>query len=157
MSETYYARLAALASSPAATPADLLPKLRQLLTQVLRDECKHREAPFADLSQAIGLVAYDHNLPPLLRRQLQNLRLVANLVLHESYPGTAAEAASGFVAVAELVRHLGGVAYTGPLPAGAGLSAEEQAQAILEAEAPVPAASPVWRVQVLHADLGTGQ
>ncbi|MFD1872579.1 DEAD/DEAH box helicase [Hymenobacter bucti] len=157
MSETYYARLAALASAPAATPADLLPKLRQLLEKVLRDECKRREAPFADLSQAIGLVAYDHNLPPRLRRQLQNLRLVANLVLHESYPGTAAEAATGFVAVAELVRHLSGAAYTGPLPAGAAASAEEQAQALIEAEAPVPAASPVWRVQVLHADLATGQ
>jgi DNA replication ATP-dependent helicase Dna2 len=59
LSETYYARLAALASAPAATPADQLPKLRQLLEKVLRDECKRREAPFADLSQAIGLVAYD--------------------------------------------------------------------------------------------------
>ena len=127
MSETYYARLAALASAPAATPADQLPKLRQLLEKVLRDECKRREAPFADLSQAIGLVAYDHNLPPLLRRQLQNLRLVANLVLHESYPGKAAEVATGFVAVAELVRRLSGSAYTGPLPAGAAATAEEQA------------------------------
>jgi DNA replication ATP-dependent helicase Dna2 len=157
LSETYYARLAALASAPAASPADQLPKLRQLLEKALRDECKRREAPFADLSQAIGLVAYDHNLPPLLRRQLQNLRLVANLVLHESYPGKAAEVATGFVAVAELVRHLSGAAYTGPLPAGAAASAEEQAITLLEAEAPVPAASPVWRVQVLHADLGTGQ
>jgi DNA replication ATP-dependent helicase Dna2 len=157
LSESYYARLAALATAPAATPADQLPKLRQLLEKVLRDECRRREAPFADLSQAIGLVAYDHSLPPLLRRQLQNLRLVANLVLHESYPGTAAEVAAGFLAVAELVRHLSGTAYTGPVPTGGLKKAAEQAAALLETTVAVPGASPVWRVQVLHADLATGQ
>ncbi|MGI4865780.1 MAG: AAA domain-containing protein [Janthinobacterium lividum] len=156
MSETYYARLAALATAPAATPADQLPKLRQLLEKVLRDECRRREAPFADLSQAIGLVAYDHGLPPLLRRQLQNLRLVANLVLHESYPGTPAEAAAGFAAVADLVRHLTGDWYAGPVLPG-GLDKLGEAAALVEATVLVPAISPVWRVQVLHVDLATGQ
>ena len=152
--ETYHARLAELATAPTATPADQLPRLRRLLEQVLRDECRRRAAPYADLSQAIGLVAYDHALPPLLRRQLQNLRLVANLVLHESYPGTPAEAAAGFGAVADLVRHLTGEWYAGPaLPGGQ----PSEPAARLEAPVLVPAISPVWRVQVLHADLASGQ
>ncbi|AWM31891.1 AAA domain-containing protein [Hymenobacter nivis] len=158
MPKSYYARLAALATAPAATPADQLPKLRQLLEQVLRDECRRREAPFADLSQAIGLVAYDHRLPPLLRRQLQNLRLTANLVLHESYPGTPAEAAAGFGALARLVQHLTGAAYEGPVPAGGLQATDEQDLARAEALAAQPlAAAPTWRVQVLHADLATGR
>ncbi|TPG63568.1 AAA domain-containing protein [Hymenobacter nivis] len=158
MPESYYARLTALATAPAATPADQLPKLRQLLEQVLRDECRRREAPFADLSQAIGLVAYDHRLPPLLRRQLQNLRLTANLVLHESYPGTPAEAAAGFGAVARLVEHLTGAPYEGPVPAGGLQAADEQGEARTESPGAQPlAAAPAWRVQVLHADLATGQ
>ncbi|OGX90267.1 hypothetical protein [Hymenobacter coccineus] len=113
MPESYYARLSALATAPAATPADQLPKLRQLLEQVLRDECRRREAPFADLSQAIGLVAYDHRLPPLLRRQLQNLRLTATWYCTKATPGTPAEAAAGFGALARLVEHLTGEVYDG--------------------------------------------
>ena len=163
--EAFYRRLAALATAPAAAPADQLPRLRQLLEQVLRAECQRRQAPFADLSQAIGLVAYDRGLPPLLRRQLQNLRLQANLVVHESYPGTVAEVATGFGAVAELLRHLGGPAYAGPRPPGApAAGAEEEAptneiaeSVAVEALGPLPAASPAWRVRVLHADLATGQ
>ncbi len=149
-----------LAAAPAATPADQLPKLRQLLEKVLRDECRRREAPFADLSQAIGLVAYDQGLPPLLRRKLQNLRLIANLVLHESYPGTPAEVAGGFRAVADLVQHLTGEAYAGPLPAG-GFDEEVENQDIIVSPATtaaaLAAAGTAWRVQVLHADLATGQ
>ncbi|MVN75639.1 AAA family ATPase [Hymenobacter sp. HMF4947] len=160
MSESYYARLAALATAPAATPADQLPKLRQLLEKVLREECRRRDAPFADLSQAIGLVAYDHGLPPLLRRQLQNLRLVANLVLHESYPGTPAEAATGFAAVAELLRHLTNEAYTGPVLAG-GVGEEAIAEPTVLSPAAtavaLAAAGTAWRVQVLHVDLATGR
>jgi len=148
-----HAHLAALASAPAATPADQLPRLRRVLEQLLRQECARREAPFADLSQAIGLVAYDRGLTAHLRRRLQNLRLQANLVLHESYPGTPAEAANGFAAVAELLGHLGGRPYTGPRLAGATL--EEPASIGPTAE--TPAASLVWRVRVLHADLATGQ
>jgi DNA replication ATP-dependent helicase Dna2 len=162
LSESYYTRLAALAAAPAATPADQLPKLRQLLEKILRDECRRREAPFADLSQAIGLVAYDHGLPSLLRRRLQNLRLIANLVLHESYPGTAAEVAGGFAAVAELVRHLTGETYAGPVPAG-GSEAEVEGQDSVASPSPSATVVPLaavgiaWRVQVLHADLATGQ
>ena len=44
-----------------------------------------------NLSQAIGQVAYAHELPSALRAHLQALRLAANLVVHESYAGTAAE------------------------------------------------------------------
>ncbi|NML64330.1 AAA family ATPase [Hymenobacter sp. RP-2-7] len=168
-SEAFYARLAALATAPAAAPADQLPRLRQLLEQMLRAECQRRQAPFADLSQAIGLVAYDQGLPPLLRRQLQNLRLQANLVLHESYPGTAAEVATGFGAVAALLRHLGGPPYAGPRPAGSPSPAADEAPAAAAAAdetalmaSPAPlglplVASPAWRVRVLHADLASGQ
>ena len=46
--EAFYARLTALATAPAAAPADQLPRLRQLLEQVLRAECQRRAAPFAD-------------------------------------------------------------------------------------------------------------
>ena len=158
LSEPYFARLAALATAPAAAPADQLPRLRQLLEQVLRDECRRRAAPFADLSQAIGLVAYDRGLPPRLRRQLQNLRLTANLVLHESYPGTPAEAAAGFGALARLVQHLTGAAYEGPVPAGGLQDADSQDDDCTEALGAQPlAAAPTWRVQVLHADLATGR
>ncbi|MGI4870267.1 MAG: AAA domain-containing protein [Janthinobacterium lividum] len=155
MPQTTYAHLAALAAAPAATPADQLPKLRRLLEKVLRDECRRREAPFADLSQAIGLVAYDHALPSALRQQLQNLRLTANLVLHESYPGTAAEVAAGFGAVAELVRHLSGMAYVGPVPAGGEPAAAPVSSPV--AAVALAAVNVAWRVQVLHADLATGQ
>ena len=55
-----------------------------------------------------------HELPLALRQQLQALRLAANLVVHESYAGTPAEAAGGFAAVAALVLHLSGGAYAGP-------------------------------------------
>ena len=151
----FHARLATLAAAPAA-PADQLPRLRQLLEQLLRAECQRREAPFADLSQAIGLVAYDRGLPAALRQRLQNLRLQANLVLHESYPGTAAEAATGFGAVAELLGHLGGQPYAGPRLAGLSQNTVEQ-ELTEEAAAVLPAPSPVWRVRVLHADLASGQ
>ena len=154
----HYDRLAALATA-AAAPADQLPRLRRLLEQVLREECSRREAPFVDLSQAIGLVAYAQELPPPLRQQLQNLRLRANLVLHESYPGTAAEVAAGFGAVAELLGHLGGQPYAGPYPPGTP-SAEEAATQDVEATdaaALAPAAGPVWRVRVLHADPAAGR
>ena len=120
MPTRYYSYLAALAADATAAPADQLPKLRKLLETVLRDDCKAREAPFIDLNQAIGQAAYAHELPAALRQQLQALRLAANLVLHESYAGTPAEAARGFAAVAGLVLHLTGVAYAGPPLPGAG-------------------------------------
>ena len=161
IAEPHYARLAALATAPAAAPADHLPQLRRLLEQVLREECRRREAPFADLSQAIGLVAYDHNLPTPLRRRLQNLRLQANLVLHESYPGTAAEVANGFAAVATLLGHLSGQPYAGPRPDGELEAEDTDLEAVVgsaqaAAATTVASASPVWRVRVLHADLAAG-
>jgi DNA replication ATP-dependent helicase Dna2 len=163
MSSPYYLRLAALAADATAAPADQLPKLRKLLETVLRDDCKAREAPFIDLNQAIGQAAYAHELPTALRQQLQALRLAANLVLHESYPGTPAEAARGFAAVAGLVLRLTGEAYAGPKLSPAGTA--QVAEAVQE-EVNVPLASvalaglatalTVWRVRVLHADLATG-
>ncbi len=161
MPTRYYSRLATLAADATAAPADQLPKLRKLLETVLRDDCKAREAPFIDLNQAIGQVAYTHELPVALRQQLQALRLAANLVLHESYPGTPAEAACGFAAVAGLVLRLTGVAYAGPpLPVvSAGQIAEappEAAAAPLLGVVVAPVALTVWRVRVLHADLATG-
>ena len=173
MSSPYYSRLAALAAEATAAPADQLPKLRKLLETVLRDDCKAREVPFIDLNQAIGQVAYAHELPVALRQQLQALRLAANLVLHESYPGTPVEAARGFATVAGLLLHLTGTAYAGPpLPVAAEkvVEAAEAAPAAAEA-APMSggqaalaagpavssaAARAVWRVRVLHADLATG-
>ena len=169
MSSPYYLRLAALAADATAAPADQLPKLRKLLETVLRDDCKARETPFIDLNQAIGQIAYTHELPAALRQQLQALRLAANLVLHESYPGTPAEAARGFAAVAGLVLRLTGTAYAGPpLP----VAAAEKVAATAEAAPVAPttalvtgvavgvsgaaAALAVWRVRVLHADLATG-
>ncbi|WP_460503374.1 hypothetical protein, partial [Hymenobacter agri] len=130
MPARYFPRLAALASDAAATPADQLPRLRKLLEAVLRDEYKRRGVSFGNLSQAIGFVAYEHELTGRLRHQLQALRLSANLVLHESYPGTVAEVAAGFQAVAELIEQLTGVLYDGPalqLPPNAGLEDNEQA------------------------------
>ncbi len=165
MPTRYYSRLAALAADATAAPADQLPKLRKLLETVLRDDCKAREIPFLDLNQAIGQAAYAHELPAALRQQLQALRLAANLVLHESYPGTPAEAARGFAAVAGLVLHLTGVAYAGPALAPPALSAAPliagQAEAApVAAPAPLPPSGPAalstWRVRVLHADLATG-
>ena len=162
MPTRYYPRLAALATDTGATPADQLPKLRKLLEAVLRDECQRQEAPFANLSQAIGLVAFANGLPLPLRSQLQALRLAANLVVHESYVGTAAEAAQGFGAIAALVLHLTGSGYAGP-PLPAVLPAKEAAAnpvAATPAKAFVPAAeasSAVWRVNVLHANTGTGE
>ncbi len=159
MPTRYYSRLAALAADPAAAPADQLPQLRKLLETVLRDECKQREAPFVNLNQAIGLVAYAQDLPLALRQQLQALRLAANLVVHESYAGTPAEVASGFAAVAALVLHLSGEAYPGPRPPETPAPpAAPAAEAAASTKAPAPdAAGAVWRVSVLHADLATGE
>ncbi|MBH8557030.1 DEAD/DEAH box helicase [Hymenobacter negativus] len=161
MPTRYYSRLAALAADPAAAPADQLPKLRKLLEAVLRDDCKAREAPFIDLNQAIGQAAYTHELPAALRQQLQALRLAANLVVHESYAGTRAEAAQGFAAVAALVLHLTGAAYAGPAlpqPLVEAAAPTEPAEIAIDAGAHIPeaAASTTWRVRVLHADLATG-
>ncbi|MDB5271204.1 MAG: hypothetical protein JWP58_4244 [Hymenobacter sp.] len=160
MPTRYYSRLAALAADPAAAPADQLPKLRKLLETVLRDDCKAREAPFIDLNQAIGQAAYTHELPAALRQQLQALRLAANLVVHESYAGTRAEAAQGFAAVAALVLHLTGAAYAGPAlpqPAAEAAAAPTETAAIAATvHIPEAAASTTWRVRVLHADLATG-
>jgi DNA replication ATP-dependent helicase Dna2 len=159
MPTRYYLRLAALAADPAAAPADQLPKLRKLLETVLRDDCKAREAPFIDLNQAIGQAAYTHELPAALRQQLQALRLAANLVVHESYAGTRAEAAHGFAAVAALVLHLTGAAYAGPAlpqPAAEAVAAPTETVATVATHIPEAAASITWRVRVLHADLATG-
>ncbi|WP_156175884.1 AAA domain-containing protein [Hymenobacter terrenus] len=162
MPTRYYARLAALATDFAAAPADQLPQLRKLLETVLRDECKRQEAPFVNLSQAIGLVAYAQDLPPALRSQLQALRLAANLVVHESYAGTSAEVASGFVAVAALVLHLTGVAYQGPaLPVAEPRAEETVADATdLTPQTFVPEAGNsriAWRVNVLNVDESAGE
>ncbi|MBJ6109171.1 AAA family ATPase [Hymenobacter sp. BT523] len=157
MSAPYYALLAALAAAPAAAPADQLPQLRKLLEKVLRDECKHQNTPFVDLSQAIGQVAFQRGLPAALRSQLQALRLAANLVLHESYAGTPAEVAAGFAAVAALVLHLTGEVYEGPrLPeipeAGPEMPALPPVgpAGFVPAESAQPGAT--WRVIVLHVD-----
>ncbi|OGX86922.1 DEAD/DEAH box helicase [Hymenobacter glacialis] len=158
MPTRYYPRLAALAADATAAPADQLPKLRKLLETVLRDECKQQEAPFVNLSQAIGLVAYGRNLPLPLRQELQALRLSANLVVHESYAGTATEAARGFAAVAALVLYLTGKAYVGPVWPQPLPEPEHSATSALP-DAFVPAdgaAGRPWRVNVLHADLPTG-
>ncbi|OGX85122.1 hypothetical protein BEN47_01960 [Hymenobacter lapidarius] len=158
MPTRYYPRLAALAADATAAPADQLPKLRKLLETVLRDECKQQEAPFVNLNQAIGLVAYGRSLPLPLRQELQALRLSANLVVHESYAGTVAEVARGFAAVAALVLYLTGKAYEGPA----------WHQPLPETERPATtaasnnflpdagAAGRAWRVNVLHADEVTG-
>ena len=152
MPTRYYPRLAALAADPAAASADQLPKLRKLLETVLRDDCKQREVPFLDLNQAIGQVTYAHSLPLGLRNQLQALRLAANLVVHESYAGTPAEAASGFAAVAALVLYLTGEAYPGPLlpvaPAASIAETAELPTAALVETAFVPAAAPAGRAVV---------
>ncbi|MDO7845808.1 AAA domain-containing protein [Hymenobacter sp. M29] len=163
MPARYFPRLAALATDATAAPADQLPRLRKLLETVLRDEYKRRGVAFANLSQAIGFVAYEHELTGRLRHQLQALRLSANLVLHESYPGTVAEVVSGFGAVVELIEKLTTVLYDGPalqLPPDAGLEDNEQAafEAAL-AVAPLPPATPLeaWRVHVLATNLATGE
>ncbi|GAA4023497.1 hypothetical protein GCM10022409_04190 [Hymenobacter glaciei] len=161
MPTDYYARLADLAADATAAPADQLPKLRKLLEAVLRDDCKAREAPFIDLNQAIGQAAYTHELPVALRQQLQALRLAANLVLHESYPGTPAEAARGFAAVAGLLLRLTGRVYTGPALPKANSEIPEADSPTTAPLAGMPvnlpaAALTVWRVRVLHADLATG-
>ena len=113
MPDRYYPTLAALAAPPLAAPAEHLPRLRKLLDKILRDEAEKGNRIFTDLSQAISVVTHHRRLPAALRRELQALRLAANLVLHESYAGTRAEAAAGFAAVAELVELLTGVAYDG--------------------------------------------
>ncbi|GAB3636085.1 AAA domain-containing protein [Hymenobacter arcticus] len=163
MSDTPHARLAALAD-PLAAPADQLPRLRKLLETLLRADYKRRKAPFGNLFQAIGGACYSLELPTALRDQLQDLRLTANLVLHESYRGTAAEVAAGFAAVAELLEVLTGEPYTGPYPPQP--AAAETLAAVAASPAAAPASSAraalaadpraVWRVQVLHADLPTG-
>ncbi|TDN39329.1 hypothetical protein E4631_15330 [Hymenobacter sp. UV11] len=157
MSDSPHARLAALAD-PTAAPADQLPRLRKLLESLLRADYKRRKAPFGNLFQAIGGACYALELDPGLRARLQDLRVAANLVLHESYPGTAAEVAAGFAAVAELLAALTGEAYTGPTPPTA-LDAVRPAGPTPPARPDVPeAADPraVWRVQVVHADLASG-
>jgi hypothetical protein len=161
LSDSPHARLATLAD-PTAAPADQLPRLRKLLESLLRADYKRRKAPFGNLFQAIGGACYALELDPSLRARLQDLRVAANLVLHESYPGTPAEVATGFAAVAELLGALTGEPYTGPRP-----PAPAEIVAHLPAAAPAPpaVASPseatadpraVWRVQVVHADLPTG-
>ncbi|MGI4761653.1 MAG: AAA domain-containing protein [Janthinobacterium lividum] len=161
MSDSPHARLATLAD-PTAAPADQLPRLRKLLEALLRADYKRRKAPFGNLFQAIGGACYALELNPSLRARLQDLRVAANLVLHESYPGTLAEVAAAFAAVAELLEALTGEPYTGPRP-----PAPAEILAHLPAAAPaLPAvASPaeaaldpraVWRVQVVHADLPSG-
>jgi DNA replication ATP-dependent helicase Dna2 len=160
LSDSPHARLATLAD-PTAAPADQLPRLRKLLEALLRADYKRRKAPFGNLFQAIGGACYALELDPSLRARLQDLRVAANLVLHESYPGTAAEVATGFAAVADLLGALTGEPYTGPRP-----PAPAEIVAHLPAATPVlPAvASPentadpraVWRVQVVHADLPSG-
>ncbi|MDO7873913.1 AAA domain-containing protein [Hymenobacter sp. ASUV-10] len=167
MPARYFPRLATLATDAAATPADQLPRLRKLLESVLRDEYKRRGATFANLNQAIRFVCFEHELTARLRHQLQELRLKANLVLHESYAGTPAEVASGFGAIAELVEQLTGVLYDGPslaLPADT-LSEEEELEAFAAAREveelaalnrPAPAPLTAWRVHVLAVNLPTG-
>ena len=153
-----HARLAALAD-PLAAPADQLPRLRKLLESLLRADYKRRKAPFGNLFQAIGGACYALELAPGLRARLQDLRVAANLVLHESYPGTAAEVAAGFAAVAELLEALTGEPYAGPTPPAAPEAARPAAGPTPPAAADAAAlADPraVWRVQVLHADLATG-
>lgn len=160
MSAPYHASLAALAADPASAPADQLPKLRKVLESVLRDACKQKELPFVDLNQAIGQVAYEHNLPGGLRQQLQALRLAANMVLHESYAATPTEAAQGFKAVAALILYLTGEIYTGPaLPVPAPESAARSQAGAVSGPLPPAAsvASKAWRVQVLHVDLSTAE
>ena len=156
-----HARLAALAD-PLAAPADQLPRLRKLLESLLRADYKRRQAPFGNLFQAIGGACYALELDPGLRARLQDLRVAANLVLHESYPGTAAEVAAGFAAVAELLVALTGESYTGPTPPAAPEAARPAGPTLPvgpEAADASAAADPraVWRVQVLHADLATGE
>ncbi|MGI4738012.1 MAG: AAA domain-containing protein [Janthinobacterium lividum] len=159
MSDSPHARLAALAD-PTAAPADQLPRLRKLLESLLRADYKRRKAPFGNLFQAIGGACYALELDPSLRARLQDLRVAANLVLHESYPGTVAEVAAGFGAVAELLAALTGEPYTGPRPATPAPAAEAQAPPAARTTPPAAAetADPraVWRVQVVHADLPTG-
>ena len=159
MPARYFSRLAALAEDTAAPPADQLPRLRRLLESVLRDEFKRREVRFENLSQAIGFVAFERELPGHLRQQLQQLRMRANLVLHESYPGTAGEAYAGFAAVAELIEVLTGVAYDGPSLPEPAPDAAPDADAPAEYFAPPPAAAlqAVWRVHVLGTNLATGE
>ncbi|WP_223649767.1 AAA domain-containing protein [Hymenobacter psoromatis] len=159
MSDLPHARLAALAD-PLAAPADQLPRLRKLLESLLRADYKRRKAPFGNLFQAIGGACYALELAPGLRARLQDLRVAANLVLHESYPGTATEVATGFAAVAELLEALTGEPYAGPTPPAAPDAARLAGPTPLVAPdaAGTPATDPrtVWRVQVLHADLATG-
>ncbi len=152
MPAAYFVALEALAADPTAAPADQLPRLRKLLETVLRAACQQREAPFGNLNQAIAFVAYERELPGALRKALQALRLTANLVLHESYPGTRAEVAAGFAAVADLVQHLTGTAYAGPLPPTA---TETGPDALPPAFEP-GGFTQAWRVQVLHVDLALG-
>ena len=162
MPTRYFPRLAALAADAAAVPADQLPKLRKLLEAVLRDECQRQDAPFVNLSQAIGLVAYERNLPVALRQQLQALRLSANLVVHESYAGTPAEVASGFAAVEALVLHLTGALYEGPALSHAPTqfengAAEDHSAPVQPFVPAAGSAGAAWRVNVLHANETTGE
>ena len=159
MSDSPHARLAALAD-PLAAPADQLPRLRKLLESLLRADYKRRKAPFGNLFQAIGGACYSLELPAALREGLQDLRVAANLALHESYPGTPAEVAAGFAAVAEVLAALTGEAYTGPhppAPAEALAHLPAALPALPAAASPAVVADPraVWRVQVVHADLPT--
>ena len=110
----FYPQLAALAAHPAAAPADHLARLRHLLLAVVRAEHEALGRRPADLSQGLRLLAYERSLAPDLTRRLHALRRVANLVLHESYAATPAEAAEGFDAMVELLESLGGGPYAGP-------------------------------------------
>jgi len=170
--QPFTVRLAGLATDLLATPADQLPRLRKLLEAALREDCRQRRAPYANLSQAIAGAAYAHELPPGLRARLQSLRLAANLVLHESYPGTAVEVSAGLGAVAELLAALpapdaaaeASAAGQSRRPAAAEASAAaletigplapaEAAPALADPDDPTYNPSAVWRVQVLHVDV----
>ncbi len=96
-------------SAATELPADTLPKLRKLLEGLLRAEHKAlNNAPWSNLSAAIGYVAYQRGLSQELKSALHRLRVAANLVLHESYAGTTAEVQSGLGAVALLIKWLVG-------------------------------------------------
>ena len=137
-------------AAPAA-PADQLTRLRLLLLALVRadHEAQGRRAP--DLSQGLRVLAFERSLAPALTRRLHALRRTANLVLHESYAGTPAEATAGFGALVALVEALGGEPYLGPhLTADA-----PDAAAVPVAAAPAQLFAPEknWRVHLLKTDL----
>lgn len=154
----FHARLAALAIAQPAAPADQLARLRQLLLAVVRAEHEVLGRRPADLSQGLRLLAYERSLAPALTRRLHTLRRTANLVLHESYAGTAAEAAMGFEAVTELIELLTEISYPGPrLPeptVAAGITAAPRQIA--------PSAYQInpeknWRIHILGSNPAAGE